>query len=71
MTEKLFNAEHIEMIGMILIPLGSGIGYLIWMFAQLTLKVDIMWEVLSNHMGMGEEMDKAVLRKRSGRSREP
>ena len=69
MTEKLFNTEHIEMIGMILIPLGGSIGYLIWMTAQLVLKVDIMWDVIGNHLGMQDELDKAVLRRRNGDKR--
>jgi hypothetical protein len=57
------------MIGMILIPLGGSIGYLIWMTAQLVLKVDIMWDVIGNHLGMQDELDKAVLRRRNGDKR--
>ena len=37
------------MIGGIVCPLGSGIGYLIWQQAQLNLKVDILWGWYTNH----------------------
>jgi hypothetical protein len=50
MTEpSLFSAEHIELVGMIVIPLGSGILYLIWNQAQNQLKLDLVWEWFTNH----------------------
>ena len=66
----LFSTEHIELVGMILIPLGIGIARLIWVLSQLMLKVDIIWEMLGNHMGMGDEMDAAMLRRRNGGKRQ-
>lgn len=51
MSEHLFSADHIALIGMILIPLGTGIGILIWRQAQMALKVDLMfaWFVNEGH----------------------
>jgi hypothetical protein len=46
---NLFSAEHIELVGMILIPLGGGIIYLIWQSAQMKLKVDLMFDWFTNH----------------------
>jgi len=73
-TEQLFSTEHVEMltgIGTLLLPIGVGLGRLIWVQARLMLKVDIMWEMMSNHLGMKDEMDQAALRRRNGRTREP
>jgi hypothetical protein len=43
-----FSLEHIELFGIIVMPLGSGIMYLIWQQAQMTLKVNTMWRWFSN-----------------------
>ena len=45
---NLFSTEHIELVGMILFPLGTGLGYLIWQQAQMTLKVDLMFQWFVN-----------------------
>jgi len=51
METSLFSTEHIELIGAILLPIGSGIIYLIWQSAQMKLKVDLMfsWFVNDGH----------------------
>lgn len=39
---------HLEIIAGVLIPLGSGIGYLIWTQAQNQLKLDALWHWFTN-----------------------
>lgn len=39
---------HVGIIASILVPLGSGIGYLIWQQAQMALKVNTVWAWFSN-----------------------
>jgi hypothetical protein len=46
MTETIWT--HIGIAAGIVIPLGSGIGYLIWQQAQLTTKVDLLWHWFTN-----------------------
>jgi hypothetical protein len=45
----LFSIEHIELVGMVLFPLGIGMGYLVWQQAQMALKVDMMFLWFTNH----------------------
>jgi hypothetical protein len=45
----LFSPEHVQLIGLIVLPLGSGIGVLIWRQARMALKVDTMWGWYTNH----------------------
>lgn len=57
MTEpNLFTTEHIELVGIILIPIITGIGYLIYQQAQLALKVETMWAWWSNHANKGRNI---------------
>jgi hypothetical protein len=46
MNESIWT--HIGIAAGIVIPLGSGLGYVIWQQAQLTLKVDVMFEWFTN-----------------------
>lgn len=46
MGETLWT--HIGIAASIVIPLGSGIGYLIWQQAQMAVKVEAMWTWYSN-----------------------
>jgi hypothetical protein len=46
---SLFSPEHVQLLGLIVLPLGSGVGYLIWNQAQMKLKVDLMFEWFTNH----------------------
>jgi len=43
------TTAHLELAASILIPVGSGIAYLIWTQAQNQLKIDAMWLWFSNH----------------------
>jgi hypothetical protein len=45
---NLFSTEHIELAGMVLFPLGTGIGWLIWQQAQMALKVNLMFDWFVN-----------------------
>lgn len=49
MNEPFFTSTHLEIIGTILMPLGSGLAYLIWRTGQNQLKLDLMWEWFTNH----------------------
>jgi hypothetical protein len=40
---------RLEIVPSILIPLGSGIGWLIWKQSQNQLKLDLIWESFTNH----------------------
>lgn len=62
----LLTTEHIELIGIIVMPIMSGIGYLIWKLSQVAFKVDTMWEWLSNHQGQHGLLD-LLEEKRNGR----
>lgn len=62
----LLTTEHIELIGLVLIPIGMGIGYLIWQQAQMALKVDVIWTYFTNHQG-NTEMLEMLAEKRNGR----
>lgn len=54
MDNHLFSPEHVQLIGLIVLPLlgtlGSGIGWLIWKSAQNQLKIDYMWDAMTNHL---------------------
>lgn len=68
MTEpSLFSTEHIELVGMILFPLGTGLGYLIWSQAQMALKVNLMfdWFVNDGHEITGGDKYSYLKKKRS------
>lgn len=41
--------SHAELAASIIIPLGSGIGWLIWNTAQQNLKLNLMWIWFTNH----------------------
>lgn len=69
MSDPLLSLEHVELVGMILIPMGSGIAYIIWQQAQLALKVDVLWEFFSNHQGM-HGLNAMLEQKRNGRGKE-
>jgi hypothetical protein len=45
---SLFSPEHVQLLGLIVLPLSSGILYIIWQTAQMKLKVDQMWSWYSN-----------------------
>ena len=47
---SLFSAEHLALWASIVGPLGSGIVWLIWKQAQNQLKIDWMWDYLTNHI---------------------
>lgn len=40
---------HLEIVASVVIPLGSGIVWLIWNAARQNLKVDLMWLWYTNH----------------------
>lgn len=40
---------HLEIIAGVVIPLGSGIGWLIWNASQQNLKINLMWAWYTNH----------------------
>lgn len=40
---------HVELAASIVIPLGSGLGWLIWNTAQQNLKLNVMWLWFTNH----------------------
>lgn len=46
MTETIWT--HIGIIASILLPLGSGLIYVIYQLGQMTLKIDLMWKWFSN-----------------------
>lgn len=54
MTETIWT--HIGIAASIVIPLGSGIGYLIWQQAQMAVKVEAMWGWWSNHANEGRNV---------------
>jgi hypothetical protein len=54
MSESLLSTEHIELVGIILMPIGGALARLLWVQAQMALKVDLMWSHLTNHMGAKE-----------------
>ena len=57
MTDNnLFSTEHIELVGIILMPTALGIGYLIWQQAQMAMKVDTIWDWWSNHADQGHNI---------------
>jgi hypothetical protein len=41
--------SHAELAASIVLPLGSGIGWLIWNAAQQNLKTNTMWSWFTNH----------------------
>lgn len=45
----LFSSEHLTLWASVVIPLGSGIGWLIYRSGQNQLKIDLMWSWFSNH----------------------
>jgi hypothetical protein len=40
---------HVEIIAGILIPLGSGLIYVVYQLGQVNVKVTTMWEWYTNH----------------------
>jgi len=47
MTETIWT--HVGIAASIVLPLGSGLLYVIWQLSQMTLKLDLIWEWYTNH----------------------
>lgn len=49
----MWTTDHIQLAiavwASVVVPLGSGIGWLIYKQAQRDLKIDMMWEWYTNH----------------------